>query len=474
VTRQKQYTATASLLFTQSQIGAELLGNTSSSGSTDPARQAETNVRLVESSEVAARVALALHGRLSPLRVARKISAATEGQSDVVAVRAQDPSPQFAAQLANLYVAQFIAFQRITDSGLITQVGDSLTRQLNAMTPAQRGSPTGVSLQTRIEQVDTLAAAQTGNVQVIQPASIPTSASYPKTTTNILIGGSLGLLLGIGLMLFLERLSRRVHGIDELREIYGFIGFPILAEVPESDAFGRDGQVDAVGAYGPDYFDMLRARLRFFNFNNELRSVLVTSGGPQEGKTTVAWHLARATALSAEGRVLLIEADLRRPALAAARGLRATPGLSDVLVGDLDYRDAIAEVGIARARNGPGSERSLDVIVGGVAPPNPAELIESARMKELIRAVTEAYDFVVIDSGPALLVSDPRALMTQVGGVLVVSRVGSTKREAAVQLRDELLAMKAPIVGVVANRVTGALESSYYPNYERGPEDAGR
>ncbi len=471
LTRQKQYTATASLLFSQSQIGPDLLGNTNSSSNTDPATQAETNVRLVESSAVAARVASALGRGFSPLRVASSVSASQEGQSNVVAVQAQDPSPTFAARLATLYANAFIAFQTNNDRSTILRVRSTLTSQLDTMSPAEVQSPAGVSLQARIEQLNTLAAAQTGDAQLLAPAGIPTSPSYPKTSRNIVIGGSLGLLLGLGLVLLLERLYRRVRGREELSQIYGV---PVLVEVPESDVLARNGQSERVTGYGHDAFDMLRARLRYYNLDGGLKSLLVTSSGPQEGKTTVAWNLACATALSSDSRVLLLDADLRRTTLARAHGLQSIPGLSDVLVGDCDYGDAIQRVEIGPVLEGSGAarDRSLDVIVAGPVPPNPAELIESKRMKQLIDELTAIYGFVIIDSGPALLVPDPLALIPQVAGVLVVSRVGSTKRDAAVQLREELLAIRAQVVGVVANGVKRSPESSYY--YGQVPRRSGK
>jgi succinoglycan biosynthesis transport protein ExoP len=461
LTRQKQYTATASVLFNESQLGFDLLGLPTTSGDAQPAIQAD-NVRLVQSSQVAALVSTALGGSLSPAQITRKVSASAAGTSDVVAIKAQDTSPAFAARLANLYAQQAIAFATFTDRSNVLQVRDSLQSQLSLMTPAQRKSPAGVALQARISQLNTLAAAQTGNAQLIELASVPGSPSYPKTKLDIVLGGCLGLLLGIGLALLLERLNRQVR-VEELSRIYGH---PVLAAVPESDDLQQD-KAGAMDADGHNSIDVLRGRLRYFNVDGQMGSLLVTSCMPQEGKTTIAWHLARASALSTHGRVLLLEADLRRPSLATARGLQAGPGLSDVLAGDCRIDDAIQGVAVAPSRNGSGSDRLLDVIVAGPVPPNPAELIESERMKELISELTRAYDYMVVDSAPALVLPDPLALMSQVAGVLVVCRVGSTTRDAAEQLYEVLRSVRAPVVGVVANRVKKSLEASYY--YGRVP-----
>jgi capsular exopolysaccharide synthesis family protein len=464
LTRQKQYTATASVLFSESQIGNDLLGIINTSNS-QTAPQAD-DVKLVQSSQVALRTSHALAGRLDPLGIAAKVSVSEVGTSDVVAVQAQDTSPRFAAQLANVYARQAIEFVTFTNRSQVTQVRGSLQSQLAGMTPAQRQSSAGLSLQARISQLSTLAAAQTGNAQLIEPATVPSSPSSPKTKLDIILGGFLGLLFGIGLALLLERLNRQVRGMDELGEIYGF---PVLAEIPESAALQQEDS-SKNDARGHNSIDMLRARLRYFNVDGQMKSLLVTSCAPQEGKTTVAWHLARASAVSIHGgRVLLLEADLRRPSLAAARGLREGPGLSDVLAGDCGHREVVQHVEITSLQNGAGPEWTLDVIVAGAVPPNPAELIESERMKQLLRALTDEYDFIVVDSGPALVVPDPLALMSQVAGVLVVSRLGGTTRDAAFKLREELLAVRAPVVGVVANRVKHSIESTYYQSYVASP-----
>ncbi len=459
--QQKQYTASASLLFSQSQIGSDLLGITNSSSNTTSQQTQADDVKLVQSSAVAVRTEKALGTGLSAQAIANKVSVSGQGQSDFVAAQVTDTNPKFAAKLANLYAQQFIAFRTITERNAVLQVRDSLQNQLTAMSPAQRASAAGASLQARIEQLDTLAAAQTGDVQLVQPASVPSSPSSPNIKLNIALGAFLGLLLGVGLMLLLERLNRRVGDVEELRDLYGA---PVLAEVPESDTLGRDQDATLVGGYERNSFDMLRARLRYFPMQ-KVKSLLVTSCSPQEGKSTVAWNLAEATAVSTPARVLLIEADLRRPTIAAVRKLESGPGLSDVLSDQCDFSDAIQEVPIETRSNGSGPKRTLDVLVAGPVPPNPSELIEGDRMDTLIRRASDVYDLVVIDSGPALVVPDAISLVSRVAGVLVVSHVGNTTRDEAAQLRDQLTALDAPVIGIVANRVKDGVRPGYMYGY---------
>jgi receptor protein-tyrosine kinase len=296
---------------------------------------------------------------------------------------------------------------------------------------------------------------------------VPGSPSSPNTKLNIAIGLFLGLLLGIGLAVLIERLNRRMKAPDEVGEMYGL---PVLVEIPESDVLEED---DAGGEALPETeweaFRMLRARLRYFNVDKEVRSVLVTSCNSQEGKSTVAWHLAASMAMSPDGpRVLLLEADLRAPSIGQQHGLRLAPGLADALADAQPFTSVIQEVAIGDDRNDGGTEATMDVLVAGAVPPNPAELLESRRMMEMLKTLDAMYDFIVLDSAPSLLVSDSMPLMVRVDGVLVVSRVGMATRDSAVRLRDELASLRAPVLGVVANRVKSRSSNLYGYGYGYG------
>jgi len=198
-------------------------------------------------------------------------------------------------------------------------------------------------------------------------------------------------------------------------------------------------------------FRLVRTRLRYFNVDRELRSLLVTSASPSEGKTTVAFYLAR-TAAEAGIRTLLIEADLHEAALASEFGLSPLPGLAEVLTRQASPEGVIQGIPLEEATNGHGGGRGLDVIVAGAEAPNPLELMESGEMARLLAHLGTSYDLVVLDTPPAGSVADALPLLRLVSGVLLVAQLGKTTRDEAVSLREQLDSMEVSALGVVLNR----------------------
>lgn len=473
LSQEKQYAASASLLFRDPGLDQKVFGSTVLEPSTDPVRESATNVRLVSLEVVAARTARELRGNLSPGEISAKVDVAAEGQADVISVTAEDPSRSFAARLANEFAEQYIAFRRGADRAKVREAQQLVQRQLANLLPQAQSGPEGRSLQERVEELGILAALQTGNAELVQRAQPPTSASSPKTRRNVILGAVAGLLLALGLALLLERLDRRLR---DSREIEQTFRRPILGAIPTSNVLAKTGasRDRALPPNEEEAFRLLRANLRYFNVDRPIKSVLVTSAAPGDGKSTVSWNLASAVAGVGQ-RVLLIEADLRQPSLAASGGdLRPEPGLSAVLAGANGIEDVIQQVAVPQPTEGAPAQ-TMGVVVAGALPPNPVDLIESDRMRDLLVTACADYDLVILDTPPTSVVSDAIPLVRQVDGVIVVGRLGRSRRESMLHLRDQLENLDAPTLGVVVNgfRIeTGAYGYGYgYGSKQAPPRD---
>jgi len=461
VIQKKQYTATASLLFRDPQFDQKLFGAAYVPSETDPARQAATNLDLVSLQRVAALTAARLPG-MTQGKVSSAISVSSGGQADTATIQATSRSPSFAAKLANLYAKTYIAFRRDADQATIRSAEAPLRRQIAALPPAQRFGTLGQSLQQRLGQLEVLASLQTGGAELVQTAEVPTSPSSPKPLRNGAFGAFFGILLGIAVAMIVEARDRRLRDPAELEELFER---PVLGVLPESTALtGTDATLQSIPELDREAFRMLWVNLRYFRLNRDIRSVLITSADRGDGKSTVAWGLA-VMAAQAGQRTLLIEADLRKPTLAARFDAPAQHGLTSVLTGDVSLRGAAVGLSLPGAQHDSTPPRALDVLFAGRRPPDPTDLLQSGRMADFLRQVEQEYELVVIDTPPAATVSDAIPLISMVRGVIVVGRLGNTFREHARRLRQQLENLEAPTLGVVLNSVPESGRYGYVYGY---------
>ena len=473
IAAEKKYESTASLLFRDEALDQTLFGSSFLNPSSDPAREAATNVKLVSLEGVARRTAASLQspayksrvtalldGRppLTSAVIETRVRVEPEGQSDVVSVTYSDNSPRLAALVANIFANEYVAFRREADRNKVDEAQALIRRQLAQLTPAERVGRQGRSLRERGDQLAILKSLQTGNAEVVQPASVPTVAASPKPIRNVFLGLVLGLMLGFGLAWLIERLDRRMRDPKDLEELFGR---PIMGVIPAQRRRRGAARLTPMEA---ESYRLLRANMRYFDVNRDIRSVLITSAAPGEGKTTVSANLA-AVAAEAGSHVLLIETDLRRPTLAGRLGIPRAPGLTTVLALGTPFEEAVQTVQVAGITGAGGTTRTLDVLTSGPLPPNPTDLIESDRMREVLDTAAQKYDLVVVDTPPTSVVSDAIPLTKVVDGVIVVARLNMTNSDAIARLRDQLRNLGAPVMGVVANGMRDATERYGYYGY---------
>ena len=374
-------------------------------------------------------------------------------ESGSAKITATAPTAKAAAATANALGAGAIANRRTVTLRRIRRA----LRAAEAQAPRTNGPPTAadnVNAQ-RLQDLRQAAATVDGDADLTSRATPPSSPSAPKPRRDAVVGGFAGLLLGFILAMIREQLDRRVKGSRELEDIFGL---PVLANVPRSRALSKSGgeALDTLPPADAESFQMLRANLRFLHTDRELRSVVVTSPGVGDGKSTIALNLAKADA-SVGKRVLLIEADMRRPKLGALLGIGDDAGLATYLANPaVDLVDVTRRVPVAHHDNGTGAPLTMDVVVAGSPPKNPAELVNSERMANLVDQVESDYDLVVIDTSPAGLVADAIPLMSRVTSVLIVGRVGRITDAEAETLSSQLQRIDAPTFGLVANFSGGA------------------
>jgi succinoglycan biosynthesis transport protein ExoP len=454
----KEYTASAALLFRDPGLDEKLFGSTfAGEANQDPERTTQTNLELTTLDTVADRTQRRLPGFDG--KVEDSVEVSQRGDSDVALIEATAGDPATAARLANTFAREYIAFRREADRAKVREAQELVEQQLASLDPATTISGRLQKLEARAEDLRVLASLQTGNAEIVQLAEPPSDPSAPKPLRNTIFGAVVGLVLGFGLALLLEQLDRRLKRPEDLSET---LGIPLLGVVPKRKSLSRErGAGLALTPAEAEAFRMLRANLRYFNVSRDIRSVLITSASPGDGKSTVALNLAAAAANSGD-RVLLIEADLRNPNLAQTLGIEGFQGgLTSVLAGG---RHGLADVAVTASASGwAASSRgaTFDAVPAGAIPPNPTEMLESVRMRDLLNGAEGEYDFVVIDTPPVSIVSDAVPLLTQVSGVVVVSALGSNTGDAVRRLGERLQHLRAPVLGVVANFATEGGEAYY-------------
>lgn len=291
------------------------------------------------------------------------------------------------------------------------------------------------------------------NIRIVDPADTPRWPVRPHRARTIALGAIGALALALGLVFTREFLDRRIKTPDDLRQAgLGFLG--IVPEVT-TDAGEPVLYVREVPAAFGEAMRRIRSNVLLAVPEPGPRALLVTSAAPREGKTLIAANLA--VALSAlEQRVVLVDADLRRPGVHETFGLKRKPGLSEVLARQAAVGDALQAV--------PDVPR-LSVLAAGPMPPNPAELLGGARFRTLLDELATQFDWIVIDTAPIMAVADTLAIAADVSAVVFVAAADVTRRDVADEALGQIRASGARLAGGVLNRAALERDQPYYARY---------
>jgi succinoglycan biosynthesis transport protein ExoP len=381
---------------------------------------------LLTGVQLAAQVVDELRLDMTPKQLAGKVSATAVPETVILTATVVDTSAQRAQDIA-----------------------DSLGRQF-AKQVTELETPAG-------------SAASTVKVTTVQPAERNDVPVSPNGSRNVLLGVVLGFLLGLGLALLRGRLDNTVKTGDEIAALTGTGVIGTVVEDPRlaQEHLVTDSDEHSIAA---EAYRSIRTNLQFLSVDNPPRVIVISSAVPGEGKSTLAVNLATVLAQSGS-RVMLIEADLRRPRVTRYMGLISGAGLTNVLGGAALLHEVAQPWGDGR----------LSVLAAGPMPPNPSEMLGSGHMRKLLADLRDRFDYVLIDAPPLLAVTDAAVLTNLSDGCVLSTRYGKTRREELGEAAAALKRIDAPLLGVVLNRVpqsAGAARGyGYAYSYEA---DAGR
>lgn len=295
----------------------------------------------------------------------------------------------------------------------------------------------------RLKDTGVTGLLQVSNVRVLDRARPSMRPVRPRVALNIGLAVVFGLLGGIALAFAVEFLDNSITTREQIEERLGITFLGVIPSASKDPAVSADLVVHQLPKSAmAECVRSVRTNLLFMSPEKPLRTILVTSSGPQEGKTTTSASLAQAMADSGN-RVLLVDADMRRPRVHGIFGVPDSEGLSSLVLGE----GTLAAV--AKSTNVP----NLFVLPCGPVPPNPAELLHTARFKALLADAAEAFDRVIIDSPPIGVVADAAVISTLVDGTVVVLKAESTTRDSARRAVRQLQDVKARVFGAVLNQL---------------------
>lgn len=391
-------------------------------GSLGAQQRVQSYAALVKSNEIAAEVANAAQVNRSAAEISANTTATADASTVLLEVAVTDVDPQRALELAQGY-------------------GQVLPRVIGELETPDGGGPALAKL------------------TVVNPPALPTEPVSPNTTRNVAIGLTLGLLAGVAFALLISAFDRRVKSKEQLETV---AQAPVVGAIPfrgkEDSEEGAMHIVPFRAGHSPaaESFRRLRTNLEFLSVDKPPRVIVLTSSVATEGKSETAVNLSLALAESGN-RVLLVEADLRRPRVVDYMSMPDKVGLTNILSGQAAFSDMVQETRHA----------GMDLLACGPLPPNPSELLGSDVAKQLFASLRESYDYVLIDSPPLLPVTDGALLAHIADGALLIVRSHRTTVDQVAQAVDNLRKADARLLGTVtvANRPVKRGTKDYYDSY---------
>lgn len=431
--------------------------------------------------ETASRLGIELDG------LADTVSVTTVRDTLLLEIKVEGPDPKLIADIANVLPQVFIDRDREQQLGQVNQWREGLETEIDATLAdiartqeelktaddAQKTRLEASLAQYRTTYSTLLASAQqarlseaqaTNNLVVSEPAFVPEDPVRPRTLTNTLLAAVIGAMLAIGAAFLIEYLDDTVKTPDDIERITGLSTLGAIARLKEA---GGTRQLIAwlrTKAPESEAYRTLRTNIQFSSVDKPVRTLLVTSSSPGEGKSTTTANLAVVLAQTNQ-KVIVVDTDLRRPVLHRVFSVPNNTGLTTALLA--------GETWTIEEHLQPTEIENLKLLPSGPVPPNPSELLGSQRMGHLIQALANEADIVIFDSPPVLAVTDAAVMARQVDGVLIVTDAGRTKEGALANATAELQKTGANVLGVALNRLDPRRGYNYYYYYYYSDDETG-
>jgi polysaccharide biosynthesis transport protein len=448
----------------------------------DPDRVARTNVELIESETVAERLERRIGDEvgMDSDELLDSVNAEIENDSDVIAIKVRHEDPEDAAEIASAWARQYARFRERASGRSLQEAIERAQLELDELEGDEISSPRGRTIERRLSDFEIAAALRGSTVEVVRLADAPEDAVAPQPFLTFLWSIPIALLVGLllaGLVSYLDRRLKREEQVEALTQL------PVVASIPRrSERLVRRRAGGGVWAdpVEAESYGRLATNLRFFNFDRNVKTVLVTSAVPEEGKTTVTLRLAAALAGAGQG-VLAVEADLRRPTFTDYFSIQFPHGLSGVLIGATPFEDVVTRVHTSYALAAPTEEGDeawttapfIEVVPAGVIPPNPTELLAGNALQQVLRDAKTHADIVLVDSAPLVPVGDAIPLANAVDGVLLVVKLGESQRDELRKALKLLGTLRSKVIGVVITNADRPSDKyDYYSTKESPAESA--
>ena len=423
-----------------------------------------------------------------PRSLERSINVTPVRDTQLLQITVQGPNPQLIAQIANTLPEVFIKRNQEMQAGRLTQSKANLEQEIAnteadiARTTEELRQATDDEQKTRLEtslaqyrstysnlvssyQQARLAEAQAlDNIVLSEPAIVADTPVRPRTLTNTLLAAIVGALVALGAAFLIEYLDDTIKTPDDVARVAGLSTLGAIARLKNGSNTRQLIAWLRTKAPESEAYRTLRTNIQFSSVDKPIRTLLVTSSSPGEGKSTTVANLAVVMAQTGQ-RVIVVDTDLRRPVLHKVFDIPNNTGLTTALLAGehLAIEDQLQETEIG----------NLHVLTSGPVPPNPSELLGSQRMAHLIQMLVEQADLVIFDSPPVLAVTDSAVLGRQVDGVLLVAEAGGTREQALVSAVGELQKTGANLLGVALNRLDTRHNGYYYYYYYYQDEATG-